>query len=367
MAIATYERTLVSNDSPFDALITNSTPLTAAESRGLQIFNSRAGDCRRCHGGNLLTDQNFHYLGVRPRAEDLGLGAITGNANDNGEMRAPSLRNVELRGEFMHNGAMATLEEVVDFYIRGGDFETNNNAINPLNLNTEQRADLLAFLRRPLTDTRVANETAPFDRPMLFFGSALQAQLGGPGVAGVGSVVPEMVAIEPPLKGSPNFAFGISGALAGADAVLVIDDSAIASGAIPDAESVLFRLPVSIAGTGHSSVTVALPADASFESLALFAKWFVTDPAAAGGLAETASASFTTYGESAGQVSAPSNLIAVNGLDITLDWDEVADAEFYQVYPDGRFLAIADLASYTDSAVVNGQSYDYEVAAVTST
>ena len=131
MAIATYERTLLSNQASIDAFIANvPNALTPQQLRGLQVFNG-PGRCATCHGGNRFTDDDFHFLGVRPRAEDIGREAVTGNPNHRGRMKTPTLRNVSLKNEFMRNGSLGTLEEVIDFYVRGGDYETNQNAHRP--------------------------------------------------------------------------------------------------------------------------------------------------------------------------------------------------------------------------------------------
>ncbi|HWS26315.1 MAG TPA: cytochrome c peroxidase, partial [Xanthomonadales bacterium] len=89
MAIASYERSLVANQTPHDLQT-----LSAAEQAGRQAFQ-QAG-CARCHGGPLLSDNNFHYIGVRPQAADPGRFAVTANTADRGRMRTPPLRNVEL-------------------------------------------------------------------------------------------------------------------------------------------------------------------------------------------------------------------------------------------------------------------------------
>jgi cytochrome c peroxidase len=80
----------------------------------------------------------------------------------------PHLRNTELRGPYFHNGGMATLRQVVDFYNRGGDFRSaaTDGQIRPLNLSVAQRSDLVTYLLA-LTDARVKNESAPFDHPSL--------------------------------------------------------------------------------------------------------------------------------------------------------------------------------------------------------
>ena len=174
MAIASYERTLFSTQTPFDAEIAGTPSFTPQERNGFQLFGQLG--CAGCHAGALTSDNQFHYTGVRPAAEDSGRAAVTHLIVDLGRMRTPSLRNVSLRPAFMHDGRFTTLEQVVDFYDRGGDFDAPNKApgVRPLNLTPLQKAALAAFMRRPLTDPRVASATAPFDQPALYRESSRQ-------------------------------------------------------------------------------------------------------------------------------------------------------------------------------------------------
>jgi cytochrome c peroxidase len=203
LAIQAYESTLVSDDARLD----RPNALTAQEQTGLQIFQGR-GQCSTCHGGPELTDASvananrngagqgpgrggfgggpdagFFRTGVRPAGDDIGLGgtddfgnplsaAVVRNPNAqqgvNGVFKTPGLRNVELTGPYFHNGGQATLEQVVDFYSRGGDFPQGNvgRGIRRVNLSAGDRAALVAFLTA-LTDDRVRFERAPFDHPEL--------------------------------------------------------------------------------------------------------------------------------------------------------------------------------------------------------
>ncbi|MDZ4773799.1 MAG: cytochrome c peroxidase, partial [Planctomycetota bacterium] len=170
LSLATYERALFSNQAPVDQFVPGQPPpLTQQELNGQQIFGT-IGRCTVCHVGPRFTNDTFQYIGVRPQIEDLGRFAVTGQNADRGRMKVPSLRNVELRAPYFHNGAMATLADVVDFYDRGGDFDAPNKnpAIAPIGLSAQQKADLVAFLRRPVTDPRIAAGLAPFDRPLLY-------------------------------------------------------------------------------------------------------------------------------------------------------------------------------------------------------
>ncbi|HMZ20249.1 MAG TPA: cytochrome c peroxidase, partial [Blastocatellia bacterium] len=296
MAIATYERTVNADQTPADM-----GDLTPAEARGRQVFAQSR--CDVCHRGPLLSDDQFHNTGIRPAAEDHGLFDVTGNQNDMGKFRTPGLRNVELRAPYMHNGRFATLEDVIEFYNRGGDVNAPNlerNLIRPLNLNNQQKADLAAFLRRPQTDLRVRAESAPFDRPLLYSESMRVPQIKGAGTAGGGGLIPQAVVIEPPLLGNPSFTVGVANALGGAQAVLVVDRGEVAASSnIPDRAS-FARVAVTLAGTGagkgYGSATLAIPPDAALAGATLYGRWFVRDANAAGGVAVTPAFQITIFG-----------------------------------------------------------------------
>jgi cytochrome c peroxidase len=139
-ALATYVRTLWAGDSPFDRFQAgDSTALTAAAQRGRALFFGRA-DCSDCHRGANFTDEQFHTLGVTQA--------------DAGRFKTPTLRNVALTAPYMHDGSLATLEQVLDFYDRGGNGGAfgqgrgrGGRRIRPLGLSADERGDLVAFLR----------------------------------------------------------------------------------------------------------------------------------------------------------------------------------------------------------------------------
>lgn len=305
LALATFERSLYGDRTPFDMDVAGIANLTPQEQRGRAIFNAPGNNCNVCHSGNLFTDNTFRYIGVRPQNEDTGRFQVTGNNNDLGEFRVPSLRNVELRGSYFHNGQFTTLEQVVAFYNRGGDFTAPNkpNLIRPLGLNAQQQADLVAFLKRPLTDPRVAAEAERFDRPILYAESSRVPQITGTGRAGSGAVTPQIRAISPPIAGNPNFTVSLSSALGNAPAVLVID--AVDPGAgtsIPTVGSfarVTTNTQNTGAGNGWASVRVAIPNNAALAGRTFFARWYVQDVAAPNGFSVSQAARFTIFGEAA--------------------------------------------------------------------
>jgi cytochrome c peroxidase len=254
LAVQLYEETLVSDQAPIDHYYDgDANALTAQEKRGLALFLGK-GKCGSCHAGPELSnaashlqaenqenglvermimgdgnvalyDAGFYNTGVRPTAEDRGVGgtdpfgnplsfareaklraagqpvfdpfqfdpctfavnpcvAVSAGERDavDGAFKTPSLRNAELTGPYFHNGGTATLEGVVDFYNRGGDRRGPNGNdttgfppnlsnldadIESLGLTASEKTDLVAFLKRPLTDDRVRWERAPFDHPEL--------------------------------------------------------------------------------------------------------------------------------------------------------------------------------------------------------
>ncbi len=314
MAIATYERTLWSGQTPYDSL-NGGLPvtLTPQEAQGRVLFTTLP--CGLCHGSALTADNLFHYTGVVPATQDSGRMAITHVPADLGAFRTPNLRNVALRKSFMHDGRFHTLREVVDFYNRGGDFPAPNNPLRPLNLNNNQLNALVAFMTRAFTDPRVASGSAPFDRPTLYSEGTLVPQSSGLGVAGSGSNVPQAVAFEPPLAGNPSFTMGVYSALGGANATLVVDEHAPDASALPATAS-FAKVVTSLAGSGNGagfgSATLSIPDDAALYGKTLYARWYVQDPAAANGLATTPLVQFQVFGAGGAGVLAVGDGPAVN-------------------------------------------------------
>ncbi len=308
LAIAAYERTLFSDQTPLDLANAGITPLTQQELNGRNVFNNT--QCNTCHAGNLLTDNTFRNIGLRPAAEDTGRFQVTANNNNVGEFGVPSLRNVELRSSFMHNGRFSTLEEVIEFYNRGGDFPNQpnfqGNLIRPRNLSNQQKADLAAFLRRPLTDNRVRNELPPFDRPHLYTESSRVPQIIGTGVAGSGGFVPQPTAIEPPFVGNPSFTVAVSNALGNAQAVLVINSTDPETISIPASGS-LVRQTITLQGNGSGggfgSISISIPDNLSLAGQTFFGRWYITDASAPNGFSVTPAFRFTVFGESSSDIN----------------------------------------------------------------
>ena len=274
MAIASHERTLFTNQSPFDHFLQTNEGLTDQELAGRVIFTTT---CDNCHQAAIMSDHLFHYTGVTAKGDDPGRMEVTGNPDDEGKMRTPSLRNLELRAPYMHNGALATIEDVVDFYDQGGFFP--DNELTPLSLTAQQKEDLAAFLKRPLTDPRVVAGLPPFDRPTLYTESTRVPEITGAGLPGSGGFEPIAVAIEPPVIGNPSFTVGVWNALGGAQALLVIDDQDPGL-SVPAAGDFAFETIVLDgvgAGLGFGSVSLEIPDDLVLGGDEWFGRWYVMD------------------------------------------------------------------------------------------
>jgi cytochrome c peroxidase len=148
-AIAAYERTILSGNSAYDRFSAGDTDaLSAAAQRGLIVFEGKAR-CVRCHAGFNFTDESFHNLGVGMNREtpDLGRLTVTQHETDKGAFKTPTLRDVAVRGPYMHDGSLASLEDVVAFYNQGGHQNPwLSKEIQPLDLTVGEQVDLVAFL-----------------------------------------------------------------------------------------------------------------------------------------------------------------------------------------------------------------------------
>ena len=174
-ALATFERTLVTRNAPFDRYMEgDAQAMSEGARRGMELFKAKAR-CILCHNGPNFTDSQFHNLGV-PDApllahplvqasirfdakrmkvqeyqqvnEDLGRYLVTKEEKDRGAFKTPTLRNVTQRDPYMHNGVFQSLEDILDFYDRGGGAVSGKSPLlQPLGLTAQEKRDLLAFLQ----------------------------------------------------------------------------------------------------------------------------------------------------------------------------------------------------------------------------
>jgi cytochrome c peroxidase len=154
-ALASFVRTLVSGQSPYDRFLRgDESALSPAARRGEAVFAGEKGGCFHCHPQKVLTNEGFFNNGTYQEGADPGRQGLTGRAGDLGKFKVPGLRNVAVTAPYMHDGSLATLEDVIEQYSKGGrGHPSTDPQIAPLTLTAEQKADLLAFLNA-LTDER---------------------------------------------------------------------------------------------------------------------------------------------------------------------------------------------------------------------
>ena len=190
-ALAAFVRSIVSFDSPYDRYQRgDATAMSEAQVRGMQLFFSERLECFHCHGGFTFTDSSTHANAVVQSfgfhnnglynvggtgdypPDNTGLYDLTGERRDIGRFKAPTLRNIAVTAPYMHDGSIATLDEVIDHYLRGGRNvaegpHAGDGRHNPyksefvmgFELTAEERADLLSFLEA-LTDPGVLTDPA---------------------------------------------------------------------------------------------------------------------------------------------------------------------------------------------------------------
>jgi len=151
-AIASFERTVISKDSPFDKYISGDPKaISQSAARGFELFKGKA-QCANCHSGYNFTDNGFHNIGVKDEGSfDEGRYVHVPIKTMKGAFKTPTLRDIALTSPYMHNGSYKTLEEVIDHYDRKGDVKENLSpnmmGTEPLGLTAEDKADLVEFLK----------------------------------------------------------------------------------------------------------------------------------------------------------------------------------------------------------------------------
>ena len=161
-ALASYERTLLTGNSAVDRFHDgNVTALSESARQGLWLFESRSL-CWKCHSGRNFTDEKFHNTGVSSGKipADRGRFEVTGKEEDQGRFKTPTLRNVAKTGPYMHDGGLATLREVVEFYSRGGTPNPNLDPfVKPLNFSDNDIQNLVDFLEALTGETPGGHES----------------------------------------------------------------------------------------------------------------------------------------------------------------------------------------------------------------
>ena len=178
-AIATYERTLVADQTPFDL-----GTLTAQQAQGLAVaFNlpppGAPANCSACHIAPLFSDNTFRNIGVRPPAEDTGRQIVTGLAADLGRCKVPSRRNTGLKTTFSRYCSLTNLGELIAVDAPVGQTSSVNiDPVMPIALPAPVIPAVIDFLQNGLTDPRVAAGSFPFDAPALAATGLADFELG---------------------------------------------------------------------------------------------------------------------------------------------------------------------------------------------
>jgi cytochrome c peroxidase len=291
-AIANYERTLISDQTPMDPLLVGQiSELSPALEPGRLVFQG-VGNCTACHTVPTFMDDDFHNIGVRPETEDTGRFAITGDPADMGRFKTPNIRNVKLRAPYFHNGGKATLADVVEFYDHAGDFANPNKDINllTLNLTVQQKADLVAFLTDGVLDPRVEAGTFPFNRPTLASETpSMNTVYGVASNSGLG-VPPKMLTHTPANIGNPHWLLGLYDAKPNAATLAAFSYASAPGLPFPDprypipmnvnAGTLFLLLPGATDNLGIDTIALGIPLNGALLGLKFYAQWFIKDAAA---------------------------------------------------------------------------------------
>jgi len=163
-AIGAFERTVLSGNAPVDQFKAGDTSaLSEAAQRGRRVFFNK-GHCSACHAGGNFSDGGFHNLGIGIHAEkpDLGRFNETKLGGDRGAFKTPTLREIARTAPYMHDGSLASLEDVVQFYDKGANPNPQlDEELFPLKLSDQEKADLVVFLKEGLSSKDYPNIKPP--------------------------------------------------------------------------------------------------------------------------------------------------------------------------------------------------------------
>jgi cytochrome c peroxidase len=156
-ALASFVRTILSGNSPFDRFVNgDATALTVEGQAGLRLFRGK-GNCTACHVGPIFSDERTHNTGVAWRD-----GALSDRGAGRGDFKTPTLREAARTAPYMHDGSLPTLESVVDFYDGGGRANPSlDPEIRPLRLTADERRQLVSFLRALSGEVQYGSGSVP--------------------------------------------------------------------------------------------------------------------------------------------------------------------------------------------------------------
>jgi cytochrome c peroxidase len=210
MSLATYLRTLVPNQTPWDMHVQGTTTaMTASQQAGWQVFQNQ-GRCALCHTPGLFSDHQYRGVGLVSVQEDPGRGGITGVQQEMGMFKVPSLRNAGLKSTLMHNGRFTSMTQVINFYRLGaGLVGPRDPLLQALPLSQQQLVQLTDFVENALVDPRASNALPPFDRPTLRSETVVQGANQFGTATPTGGYTPRLLADIPCYIGNSEWAIGI--------------------------------------------------------------------------------------------------------------------------------------------------------------
>ena len=306
-ALASYQRTLNPDQTKWDQYMAgNPSALSSYELQGLSLFQNQA-NCSSCHWEPLFSDGLPHNLGLRPRAEDVGTFATSGNLFDLAAFKTPTLRNAGLRTRLFHNGQSPALTDpaqlsdaasTLNIYLAGGGVDLSNldPFMQPLQAVGITPADLQViqdFLVTALTDARAANRQPPFDHPDLRSAVVAPPRQFGPSLAG--SSEPFLIDSAPPFPGNHDYRLGIAGGDGPGIAVLTYGfqsfEPNLSFFGLPWHVNVLDWMPVILQGTagspGYATLHLPIPNVPTLSLFPLYWQLLIADPLAPNGIASS--------------------------------------------------------------------------------
>jgi cytochrome c peroxidase len=305
MALASYQRTLNPDDTPWDRYMAGQqAAMTPAQKTGWQLFQNQ-GRCAACHWAPLFSDDLFHNLGVRFVAEDVGRGQFTPYLEDQGAFKTPTLRNAGLRPRLFHNGQSPGLGDpaqwtdpnsTLNLYFVGGGVDPSNLdpfllPLNTLGVTINEVALIQDFVRDALTDQRAALRLPPFDHPDLRSAAVAPPRVFGSSLAG--QFEPRFVDTVPTFPGNVDYKLGLVAGNGPTTAIVTwgfssLEPSALVAG-LPWQLNVagwnLFALNAPPGRPGMATWRLPLPNDPGLATVPLYFQLLALDPSAPGGIA----------------------------------------------------------------------------------
>jgi cytochrome c peroxidase len=305
MAIASYERTLVPDRTPWDRYVAGeSNAMNATEKAGWLVFQNQ-GRCIACHWAPLFADDLYHNLGLRWAAEDIGRGAFSTAPDEHAAFKTPTLRNAGLRPRLFHNGQSVPLGDpaqltdpasVLNVYLQGGGIDATN--LDPFLLPLAQLGVTAAevqlaldFVQTALTDPRARYRQPPFDHPDLRSIAVPPPRVFGASLAG--ATVPVLIDSVPSFPGNAAYRLGLAAGHGATTALLTFGlqsfEPSLPVLGMPWHVQVLGHVPFALAGPagqpGLATWRLPLPNDPGLATVPLYFQLFALDPQSPGGIA----------------------------------------------------------------------------------